>query len=321
MATPNLGELTALTNDWARESLTDNIFNANVLLMKLRENEETFDGGEYIREPLIYDDDPGDTTGGSISMTATLNHVEREGVDAAQFSWAEYYQEVVIWAKQLHACSGKSQIVSIVDARLQTAQLRMRKRFSRHIYGSSAGTTNILGLQDLFSETNTYGNISRASNSWWQPYIDDNSGTGRALTLTLMENVYLAISDGDVKPDLIVTSDAVLAKYKSLLHPNQRFQDDELARAGFRNVLFNGTPVVSDKHCDTDASDRHKMYFLNFQFLKWRPHKDENFEQQEGGWRWMEHGKGIFTRIYWSGNFTCNNCRYQGRLADIDPTL
>jgi hypothetical protein len=271
MAVPNLGELTALTRDYVDNKLTDNIFNANVLLMKLRQNEETFSGGEKIRENLIYDDDSGDTTGGSIEMTQTINHVEREGVDAAQFEWAQYYQSIVIWHKQLAANGGgDTRIYSIHDARMQTAELRFRSRLSRHVYATGTGTNNLLGLKDLFSTTNTYGSISRSAQTWWQPTIDNNSGTGRALTLRIMDDTY------DV-------------------------------------------PVVLDKNIDTDSTTRHKLYFLNTRFLRWRPHQDWNFKVDD--FREMEHGAGIFSRIWWYGNLTCNNCRYQGVLEDIDPVL
>ena len=320
MAVPNLGELTALTRDYVENKLTDNIFKANPLLMKLRANEETFSGGENIRENLIYDDDSGDTTGASIARTQTINHVEREGVDAAQFPFAQYYQSVILWHKDLAANGrGDTRIFSIHDARMQTAELRFRSRLSRHLFATGTGTNNLLGLLDLFSTTNTYGSISRSAQTWWQPQIDGNGGTGRPLTLRLMDDTYHAISDGDIRPDLIIASAGLFAKYSSLLHAQPRFQDDNLANAGFTNILFNDVPIVKDKNVDTDSTTRHKMYFLNTKFLKWRPHEDWNFKVDD--FREMEHGAGIYTRIWWYGNMTCNNCRYQGVINDLDPAL
>ena len=320
MAVPNLGELNALTEEWRSRELIDNIANANVILMKLTENEETYDGGTHIRENVIYDLDSADTTGGSYSMTQTLNHVEREGIDAARFQAAYYYQTVVIWRQQMMQNHGSKAVVNLINARLKVAMMRFRNRFSRHIYASGTGTNNLSGLLDLMSTTNTYGEIDRSAQSWWQPYRAHNSGTGQALTQTQLDTDLSNMTDGNIKPDLILTSDAVVTKIKSFIHPNVRYKDDELKRAGVTNILYEGIPVVADKHCNTDSSTRHRIYYLNFDFLKWRPHSADNFAQQDGGWRWMENGAGMFTRIYWSGNMTCNNCRYQGSREDVNPS-
>lgn len=321
MPAPNLGELTSMTQDFTEKMLADNIFQGNAAWEKFRQKERTFDGGENIRQNLIYDDDPTDTTGGSIAMGATINHVTRPVFDAAQFDWAEYYQEIVIWDREIHSNMSDSRIIDLMDARMQWAQLAMRARFSRHLFASAAGTNNILGLLDLFSTTNTYGGISRSAQTWWQPTVHHNSAVARALTLRLMDTMYWAVTDSGIEPDLILTSDETMVKYNSLLTPLQRYQDDALASVGFKNLMFKGIPVVSDKRMYSDSTTRHHLYFLNYDFLFMRPHRDENLVQEEGGWRRMEFGKGSFTRLYWSGNLTCNNCRYQGDLQDIDPAL
>ena len=319
MAVPNLGELSALTRDYVSRRLSDNVFLSNVIFERLRQNEETYDGGEKIREPIIYDDDPADTTGGSFTRTQTINNVEREGVDAAQYDPAFYYQTIVLWDQDLAKNGrGDTQLLSLHDARVQTAELRLRGRFSRHFFGTAAGTPNILGSLDLFSSTNTYGGISRSSQSFWRPVIQNNAGTGRALTLRILDNLYEAVHDAEIRPTIGITSTEVIAKYKSLLHPQQRFMNnEEMTRAGFLNVMFNDVPLVVDKRIDQDSATRQKMYFFNLDFFKLRPHEDYNFKTDD--WTKMQSGAGIYTRIWWFGQVTCNNCRYQGSLEDIDP--
>lgn len=319
MAIPNVGELTAITREMVAGRLTDNVFLSNIIWQRLKANEEMAEGGEKIPEPLIYDDDPSDTTGGTFARTQTIHNVEREEVDKAQFDWAYYYQTIVLWYHDLAKNGqGDTQIISLLDAKTQTAELRMRARFSRHFFGTAAGIPAVLGTLDLFSTTNTYGSISRSAQTWWRPIIHANAGAGRALTLRIMDNLYEDIHDGEIRPSIGVTSSDVISKYKSLLHPQQRYENAEMARAGFRNVMFNDVPIIVDKRIDQDSSARHKLHFFNLDFLKLRTHQDFNFRTDD--WREMQSGAGKYTRIWWIGQVTCNNCRYQGTLEDIDPT-
>ena len=65
----------------------------------------------------------------------------------------------------------------------------MAREIHLDLVGSAASTKNITGLQDALNASNTYAGIARGANTFWQPYVNDNGGTDRALTEALLEDV------------------------------------------------------------------------------------------------------------------------------------
>ena len=124
------------------------------------------------------------------------------------------------------------------------------------------GNDGALGTSDL-SDTVHNINASTAGNEFWRPYIRDNSGTSRALTLGLMHLVYDRVSErgNGETPNKIVMHKNQRRRYTDLLSPDVRYSPQELL-GGFSKLTFAGgdtaIPIETDDDCPYGV-----IFFLN----------------------------------------------------------
>jgi hypothetical protein len=318
---PQLGELEGFSHDWTPGMLTDNIFDRHVLLKGMQDKGDTYPGGLNIREGLIYNDDEDEETGSSTDETGEYDIVEVPGHDVALYQPRYYVQTIPLWDSDVEKNgTDATRYWDYVKERKSLCMRYMKARFARHLYSTSGGGTNILGLGDFMDNTATIGGIDRtlAGNQFWRSYVFNNGGVKRSITTRLMARLHSAISDGGMMPDVYMTSTDVFDELEALLDPQERFPNTTLAQMGFENITFRGlVPVVKDKYCDVSATDRHKIYGINFDHIRWRSSARFNMKRQS--WMRMPNQLGSFMLIIWFGNVVINNPRRLGMIDDIDP--
>jgi hypothetical protein len=91
------------------------------------------------------------------------------------------------------------------------------------------------------------------------------------LSLALIDQA-IDNSQGDV--DLMITSRAVRRKINSLLQAQQRFNDTVEVSAGFRVLTYDGMPIVTDLHWETNTD----ILFVRRADCKLLVHQDLTFE-------------------------------------------
>ena len=136
----------------------------------------------------------------------------------------------------------------------------------------------LTGLGAIFdtSKASLYG-LTRANNSWMNPYVKDNSSSGTASNITdvTMQSVidYLEENFGS-HVDFIVCSSGVKRNYQSYLASYRSNIDVMELAGGFKAISYNGIPVVSDRFAPANT-----MYMLNT--------KEFNLHQL-CDWKWLE---------------------------------
>lgn len=98
------------------------------------------------------------------------------------------------------------------------------------------------------------------------------SGGAAALTLAKIDEA-IDTARGDV--DLMITSRAVRRKINSLLTAVQRFNDTTEVAAGFRVLTYDGLPILTDLHWETNTD----ILFIRRADAKLLVHQDLTFEQ------------------------------------------
>ena len=134
-----------------------------------------------------------------------------------------------------------------------------------------------------------------------------------------MQQLYGACAIDDDHSTLGILTQLLYDKFWSLLQPQQRFTDKDVAKAGFQSLMFNGMPCAVDSKCEIIAATEHTMYMLNEDYLDFVTHKDENFRFEPFA-KPLDRNMQI-AKIYWMGNLTSSNCRMQGKLQYINPAL
>ncbi len=309
----NYNAIEALTKKKYIPKLIDNIFKTNPVLMLLKDRQKSYDGGLKIVEPLIY----GNLGGiNSFSMYDTVQYDTDLPISAAEFEAKNYVGGLIISKDEELRNNGESQVLDMVDSKMKILEKSLQARFSTDIYADGTGNSgkNLTGLAAAVADSGTYGTIDRGTYAWWKAKVSANSGTPRDLTLAMMAQMFMSLSDGDDTPDLIVCPPGVWLKYHDLVKGQIQVQSavgKKLADYGFQTLEFMGVPLVADLNCTAGT-----MFFLNLKYAQLRVHKDANFAVTP--FRRDDTRLAMKKEIIWNGNFTINNCRRFGVIKDLN---
>lgn len=330
MAYPNLSDIVATTIAHYSRTAADNMEHNNALLYKLRQrgNSKTVSGGTHIIETILYDD--GDTNyQASYSGYDALDTTPYSPISAAEFDFKQYSVPVSFSGMEQLQNAGKEQIIDMIAERTEAAYIRMRNIMSRDLYGNGTGNggKNITGLAAAVSATptsGTYGGIDRATWAFWRNQIVSASGDiGAALSpstiLQAMNRLALATARGTDRVDLIIADDVTFDYYQSALQAIQRVTSDSgsgMAGAGFTSLKYHGAGANADVIFDGGIGGNmpsNTMYFLNTNYIKFRPHAKRNFVPL--GERTSINQDATVNHILWAGNLTCRGAMFNGILT------
>jgi hypothetical protein len=185
--------------------------------------------------------------------------------------------------------------------------------------GASFVSYEMMGLKGIVDDgtyVTTLHNLSRSSYAWWKCSTfstDDNSGTNRDLTLTLMQSAVSAVEMNGGKVNLIVCDHAIRDAYAGLVIADKRYPNTMKLDGGFTALEFNGIPIVPDADCQPNT-----MYFLDTDHLQ---------IMQMADWNWMDKDGAVLSRVagydayeavlYWYADLTTDKPRAHSFLRDI----
>lgn len=320
--------------------LADNVTNNNALLRRLKAkgNVRPFSGGNVILQEIMYNDSTTANVN-SYSGFEQLNISPNSPISAAQYSITQYAAAVTMSGLEMLQNSGKEQIIDLLEGRIQLSEAQLMNRISNDLYLDGTGNAgkNMTGLKAAVADspaTGTYGGIDRASFSFWRnkSYSGVTNG-GAAVSSANIQQYMTALAiqlvRGTDKADLIVADNTYFQFYVNSLQAIQRVQSDGggEAGAGFASLKFYGGGQTADVVLDgglysggdsvntswSGASSAH-MYFLNTNYIFFRPHKDRNFVPI-GGERQAVNQDAIVKLIGWAGNLTCSGAQFNGVLT------
>ena len=297
-------QITAITEKRFLPKLVDNIFNSNPLLKKLKEKEDLQPGGDKIICPLNY---ATVTASGWYQGSETLSTVDNETISAAEYDWKQLYANISITRRDELRNMGDAAIINFVKSKVMIAEKTIRDKLATCLYNDGTDSKQIQGLKLAVATGNSVGGIDQSSYSWWQANVDSSTTT---LTISAMQGMYGDCGEGTEYPNLVIGDQDMFDRYYSLLQPQQRFVDEEMASGGFKSLQFNGIPVVVDANAASGD-----MYFLNLDYITLMPHKDENFRFEPFTKPINQNVK--VAKIFWMGGLGHSNNRRQGLLDAI----
>ena len=320
MPSPNLDEIVTTTLRYRTGKLRDNMSKNIALLTRLqqRDNIAPVSGGRTIVEELEYAEN---STFMYYSGEEQLNISASDVFTAAEFDWKQAAVAVKINGLELLKNSGREKVIDLLEARIKNAEKTMLNNLSTGIYSDGTGTggKQIGGLQLLISDagTGTVGGIVSGTYTFWQNQVYDFSNNGVAASaLTIqdaMNALYLATSRNRDQIDLIVADNTYFGYYWKSLQAIQRITDDKMAQAGFQTLKFMGADVVYDGGFSGTAPSAH-MYFINSEYIKFRPHKDRNMVPLNPD-RFSVNQDAMVKLIGFAGNMTVSNRSLQGVIV------
>lgn len=259
-------QISAITEKKFIPKLVDNIFNSNAALKKLKAKEKPQSGGDKVVVPLEY---AQTTASGWYQGSETVDTTDNEVITAAEFEWKQAYANISITRRDELRNSGDAAKINFVMSKVSNAEKTLRDILNTALFNDGSNSKAIQGLGLAINTTGTYGNISHDSYSWWNGQVDSTTTT---LTLSAMQGLYGDCGEGSEYPNLLIGDQDMFDRYWNLLQPQQRFADQEMAKGGFKSLLFNGQPFIVD--AGATSGD---LLMINLNYLDMYPHKDENF--------------------------------------------
>jgi len=312
MADVNIGELAATTLEYYEPSLADNIFKDHVLMNHMKANGGTkmYDGGKKIRVPLMYSTN---STVKAFVGQDSLDITYQDTVDAAEYDYKYYNVSITFTLTDKLQNSGKSQVLSLLEAKIKQAEMSLAERLNNDLYnGAGSDSKEITGVVTAVDD-GTYGSIAGGTYSWWQSQLDETSET---LTVADMRNVKNSanLGAGGKKVSIGVTTQTLYQKYFSLLtasyqmNPTKSKEGKRLGDGGFTAVELDGVPVTYDEDCTSGA-----LYWLNMSNFKLGIHKDANFKVVKKSEPTDQHLS--VNHIVFAGNTVVNRRASLGKLT------
>lgn len=309
--------------------LADNVLKQNALLYFLKEkgNVRPVSGGTKIFEEIMYND-TSTINAGSYSGYDVLNIAPNSPISAASFDIKQYYASVSISGLETLMNSGKEAIIDLLEGRMKIAEKQLMNAISADIYGDGTGNGGraLVGLGSAIADSpssGTYGGIDRGTWSFWRNIaFDATTDGGAAASATniqgYMNRVILQTVRGTDSPDLIVADNNYYRFYLESLQTIQRVTDEKVAGSGFTALKYFGAgkaaDVILDGGVGGSISTNH-MYFINTDYLFWRPHTKRNFKPI-GGDRQSVNQDAIVRLMGWAGALTGSGPQFSAVLKD-----
>ena len=315
MAIANIGDIAATTLRNRTKYAADNVSNNNALLRRLnqRGNIKTFGGGRTILHELDFAEN---TTYKRYSGYEILDVSQSRVHDAAEFAIKQAAVAVTISGLEELQNAGEAQVIDLLAGRIQNGERTFANNMSIDVYsdGTADGGKQVGGLQLLVADnpnTGTVGGIDRANFSFWRNQVQSGV-TGATDIQTNMNLLYLKCARGPDVPDLIVADNTFYRYYWESLQAIQRIQQTNEGQAGFMTLKFMNADVMYDGGIGGAAPSNH-MYFLNTDYIFYRPHAQRNMVPLNPD-RYATNQDAMVKLIGWAGNMTLGAGRQQGVL-------
>ena len=315
MASPNVSDILATTIESRTRKIADNVTDNNAILKKLslKGKIKPFSGGHKIYQELSFAEN---SNSGWYSGYDVLPTGASEVLSAAEFTIKQAAVPVVISGLEMLQNAGKEKMIDLMDARLSVAESTLANLISNGLYsdGTGSGGKDIDGLEavcDPSPTTGVYGGINRANYAFWNNQLRDN--TAAEATINDDWNIlWAACVRGADRPDIIMVDNNIWQIYMSSLQALQRFTSPEVGNLGFPTVKFMDADVCLDGGIGGNA-ETSDAYFLNCDYLHFRPHAQRNMVPLSPNRRYATNQDAEVQILAWAGNLTCSGTQFQGR--------
>jgi hypothetical protein len=321
------GDVTTTTLENRSGTLGDNISNNNALLatLKMKGKQKPFASGREIMQELRY---AQNQTFMWYSGTEYLNVSLNDTMTAARFPIKQASIAVVLSGLEGLQNSGDEAMIDLIESRVDTAEDTFWNQMSAAVYsdGTGYGGKQIGGLSLMISKAPTsgiVGGIDRSQSVWWRNVsVNANTDPRGVVTATNIQS-YMNTTTTGVKRnsdgiDTIVFDTNFYNAYLTSLQAQQRITTAPSSKAGsgFTSLKYYGAGKEVDVYLDGGKNGQIPVntgYFINSDYLFYRPHSARNFKVI-GGDRANVNQDAIVRIMAWAGNMTANNLSLQAVL-------
>lgn len=228
--------------DYSR-TITDNVYNANVVLKILSEHKKLINGGTSVVYALIKGDQ---NAGGFYLANQQLNTIQTDQEDLVEYRWQNVYEPIQLNRDEERSNSGdEHKIIDLVGEKIGRSELAISKRLENALSQPIAGANNLIDLDTLVN-TGTLGTVAGATSTYWQATVTA-SGSFAAQGLSDLTTATYAVASSSEQdtPTIYLTDKTNFQRFEQTRLPLERISNADLtANSGYKNLTFKGVPVV-----------------------------------------------------------------------------
>ncbi len=322
MAFPNISDILATTIESRTRKVADNVTKNNALLKKLEMGGriKTFSGGHKILQELSFAEN---SNAGWYSGYDILPVGVSDVISAAEYNIKQYAVPVVISGLEMLQNAGRERMIDLMESRLSVAESTMANGISQGLYsdGTGAGGKEVDGLDaavPIDPSTGTYGGIDRSTWNFWRSKVATGTDIDPTNVQTAMNSMWASLVRGSDRPDLIMVDNSFWSNYVASLQALQRFTDPQVGQLGFPTLKYMDADVCLDGGIGGFATAG-TAYFLNTDYLHYRPHSARNMVPLSPNRRYATNQDAEVQIMAWAGNLTSSGSQFQGRIIDSTP--
>lgn len=312
--------VTSIARRYILPTVTDTVYGDNVLFFRLnRARKRLVQGGTQIDVPWMY---ARMAAGGPYRGYEVLNMVPSDTVKNGSFDWKQQYVPIVVDGLTMIQVDNADSIVNYLDLQFQQAQMELADNLGTGIWSDGSNAKQIDGLEAAVDDGGvaaSYGNITRSGNTWLNSTEDGSTATMDGDSL---QEAFMAAASGGRHPTLIASRVEQYNRFWALAEANQEFpaqpggHDEQLASAGFTNLLFNNVPwVVDSKVFDGPNASNSAVVFLNEDYLMYAVSSRADFYMED--FQTPVNQDAMVTKLLWAGNLLCLNPARQSKMTAL----
>lgn len=265
------------------QTIYDNVTNNNALLARLKAsgNVRVITGGRTIVTPLAYAEEDFKWYSGVDPLPRTL----KETISEAEYSPALAAASITLSGEDLTKNRGREAILNLLEGKIANAERTLENNIGRGLYSDGTLPKQIVGLDALVSETpatGIVGGINAATWAFWQNQIDTMNLTAPAdvparfeVIRSKMNRMWLKLTRGRDKVDLILADDLSYDAYEAGLQDNQRYTSSAMGGLGFTSLKYKTADFVYDS---TASGMPAGLFMLNTDYMKFEIYRGRNFQ-------------------------------------------
>lgn len=315
MATPiGTNELNSLSERIVMPTLTDNVYKSNLLTFRmLARNKKVYQGGTHFEAPVIHSKF---SAGGAYQGYEELTITPQDTVKNAAWDWKQYYSYITVDGLTLLKSDSPHAVVNHLVFKAEQAEMDLVDKLGTGLWSNGAAAKELDGVEGAIDDggvLTTYGGLSRTTNTWWKAN-DDSTTT--ILSQPAMRTMMGNCTSGGRHPTVIATTQANYNRYSNLQSGGQAFpvqpggHDEQLAAAGFTNLMFENVPMTVDDKCPANH-----VFFINEDYWDLAVASRVDFRIRD--FVVPANQDAMTALILWAGTLICRNPSRQGKLSAI----
>lgn len=313
-------ELVTTTYRNHKKEVADAVSNHNALWRRTMEKGKyrREDGGLSIVCPLEYAENSNYTR---YSGFDPLNVGASDVLTAAEYPWRQVAVNIAASGLELRTNSGENRIVNFIKSKINNGKKTMANGLAEDLYSAGTLSNQIGGIQALVSDagTGTVGGINSTTYTFWRSIVQSAAAPlqgGSAITPSattiesLMLPLYLRLTRGADKPDLIVFSEDYFTFYEQSQTSLKRYAPSDEGQGGMVSMKYKTSDVIFDTSASGIPSAH--GYFLNTDTIEVVVHQDADMEIMPE--LKAVNQDAIVIPILFQGNAACSNRALNGVL-------